>query len=174
MANPKDKRLRRLRELRRRSLRIAKRARIRRAKIVSRRHRRRARWLLRKIRHRRKVLSLSKKRRAGLVWYDGKQVAAWVADELDKAKRYGWRGYVVSGYRTPAYSEHLCYAMCGAPRCPGRCAGRSSNHSQGYFFPRGAVDVTDYARLQDICQKYHLRIHNALPRDRVHFSNSGQ
>jgi hypothetical protein len=131
--------------------------------------RKRANRLARIARHNRKVIG-----KQGLVWVNGKQVPTWIAEELKKARAYGWQGYVVSGYRTPAYSESLCYAMCGRPKCPGMCAGRSSNHSQGFVFPHGAVDVTDYYRLQSISQKHGLRIHNALPRDRVHFSNSGQ
>lgn len=170
MAKSKDPKIRAWRKLQRYYLRVADRALKRDADAVRRRYRRKANVLTRKIRHRRKVLG----KPPGLVWYDGKQVPSWIVEELEKAKRYGWRGHVVSGYRTPAYSETLCYRMCGRPRCPGMCAGRSSNHSQGYIYPRGAVDVTDYGTLYRICQQHKLRIKNRLPRDRVHFSSSGQ
>lgn len=131
--------------------------------------RKRANALARIARHNRNVLG-----KKGLVWVNGKQTPAWIAEELKKARSYGWRGVVVSGYRTPAYSEQLCYRICGRPRCPGLCAGRSSNHSQGFNYPQGAVDVTSYIHLQQICRQHNLRIHNALPRDLVHFSHSGQ
>lgn len=168
MAASKDPKIRAWRRLQRFYLRVADRAMRRGADDVKRRYRRRANRLTRKIRHQRKV-----RRRPGLVWYDGKQVASWIADDLDKARAHGWHGVVVSGYRTPAYSESLCYRMCGRPSCPGTCAGRSSNHSQGYIFPNGAVDVTDYYRLAEVAAQLGLRIKNRLPRDRVHFSNSG-
>lgn len=173
MPKSKDPKINWLRKLRRYYLRVAERAKKRRATAVYRRNRRKANRVLRTIRHRRRVLSI-RHRPPGLVWMDGKQVAAWVADELDKARRAGWRGYVVSGYRTPAYSERLCYGMCGAPRCPGRCAGRSSNHSQGYIYPHGAVDVTDWQTLDRLSHSLNLRIRNALPADRVHFSATGK
>jgi hypothetical protein len=173
MAPSKDPKIRAWRKVQRYYLRVIDRALKRDADAVRLRYRRKSNAITRRIRHRRKVLSVDKKRRQGLVWYDGKQVAAWIADDLDKARAAGWRGYVVSGYRTPAYSETLCYRMCGRPSCPGRCAGRSSNHSQGYIYPRGAVDVTDFLNLAWIAGRKGLRIQNRLPRDRVHFSSTG-
>ena len=140
---------------------------------VVRRNRGEAQAVLKKIRHRRRVLSLRKSRR-GLAWFDGKKVSAWIAVELQKARDAGrWKGYVVSGWRDPVYSEKLCYAMCGKPACPGLCAGRASNHS-GIEYPGGAVDVTDYQTLYDECTRLDLRIKNRLPIDRVHFSAGGR
>jgi hypothetical protein len=115
----------------------------------------------------------------GVTVYDGRTVAAWFVPYLNWARYVGhngvrWSGRLVSGFRTPAYSEHLCYAMCGAPRCPGRCAGRFTHHSQ-YIKPAGAVDVTDYIRfgwLMQFCP-YLPHIFNVLPNDRVHFSATG-
>jgi hypothetical protein len=109
--------------------------------------------------------------------FDGKTVAAWMVPILQKSRSTGWLGTVVSGVRTPDYSEHLCYAMCGRPFCSGRCAGRSSNHnmlaSQGK--PHGALDVSDYARFGRIQHQIGSPLVNHLgARDPVHFSVSGQ
>jgi hypothetical protein len=79
---------------------------------------------------------------------------------------------VTSGYRTPEYSTSLCIAMCGAPSCPGRCAGASSNHS-GKVYPAGAVDVTDYTRFGQIQPQIGSPLRNDLPIDPVHYSVSG-
>jgi len=184
MAKSKDPQIRRWRSVRRLKLRRADRARGRReaalksgkkakansALKVLRRNRTEASALLKKIRHRRKVLSGPK----GLVWFDGKKVPSWIADELQKARKAGrWKGYVVSGWRDPVYSEKLCYDMCGRAACPGKCAGRASNHS-GIYYPAGAVDVTDYTTLKRECARLELRIKNNLPVDLVHFSANGK
>lgn len=113
---------------------------------------------------------------------DGHQVPGWIAEILKAARNSGnWEGYVISGYRTPAYSESLCRAMCGAPSCPGRCAGRSSNHAcppSGKGSPyEGAVDVTDSAGLQRYCRAHNHPLHGngeMLPYDTPHFSNTGR
>lgn len=116
---------------------------------------------------------------AGKAFYDGRPVAAWMVPYMDFARHYqgpgrAWEGVLVSGLRDPVYSEHLCLAMCGAPRCPGRCAGRSSHHAQSVK-PNGAIDVTDYIRFGEIMERCPLKppIFNALPTDRVHFSAQG-
>lgn len=107
---------------------------------------------------------------------NGRAIPNWMIVWLDKSWAAGWRGYVASGVRTPEYSEQLCYAMCGAPFCPGRCAGRSSNHnmvaSQGY--PYGAIDVTDYYTFESVQFRIGSPLRNALPDDPVHFSVSGR
>lgn len=107
---------------------------------------------------------------------DGKPVARWIAKWVLKARKEGlWHGYVVSGYRSPEYSTSLCEAMCGAPTCPGRCAGASSNHS-GLKYPRGAVDV-DLAHRAEFAAamvKLGAPLKNGLPNsDPNHFSQSG-
>lgn len=178
-----------------RALKAAERARERRQAALKRGDREGAQSALRVIRRQRaKAQELLTKRRAvrrklrllqksahtqptndqvGLTWLDGKQVAAWIAHDLQIARENGWRGYVVSGYRSPEYSDWLCKQMCGRPSCPGRCAGRISNHS-GINYPHGAVDVTDYINLKHIAARHGLRIRNSLPRtDPVHFSASG-
>lgn len=123
------------------------------------------------------------RRKSGFKTLDGRICPAWIVDEvLLPARNSGvWNGSVVSGYRTPAYSEQLCYGICGAPTCPGRCAGRSTNHAcppDGKpIKPRGAVDVTDSAGLQRWCRAHGNPLHGngeMLPYDPVHFSSSGR
>lgn len=108
----------------------------------------------------------------GLTTFDGHTVAAWIAKWLKKSREHGWNGTVTSGYRTPEYSESLCQNMCGAPSCPGTCAGRSSNHS-GKDYPAGAVDVTDYNNFERIQFEIGSPLRNDLPYDPVHFSTNG-
>ncbi len=108
--------------------------------------------------------------------FDGRPVAAWMKPYLVWARNQGWRGTLNSGWRSPAYSEQLCRNICGAPSCPGRCAGRASNHA-GSVKPAGSLDVSDYARFGELMRRCPLepRIHNALgARDPVHFSHSGR
>lgn len=117
-----------------------------------------------------------------LVSFDGKTVPGWIANILSQARASGrWSGTVISGYRSPAYSESLCIAMCGAPTCPGRCAGRYSNHAcppDGKGTPyEGAVDVTDQFSLEAYCRSVGAPLYGggyALPLDTPHFSNSGR
>lgn len=115
----------------------------------------------------------------GVTNFDGRPVAKAVVPVLRWCREVGydgerWHGGVVSGYRTPAYSEQLCFQMCGRPSCPGRCAGRATNHA--YATPdRFAVDVSDYINFARIVAHCPIKphIHNALPNDLVHFSPSG-
>lgn len=119
----------------------------------------------------------------GFATFDGHTVPAWIVHEVcEPARKSGmWKGSVISGYRTPAYSESLCRAMCGAPQCPGRCAGRATNHAcppDGKpLKPRGAIDVTDSAGLQRWCRAHGNPLHGNgefLPYDTPHFSASGR
>jgi hypothetical protein len=111
--------------------------------------------------------------RDGLITIDGRQVATEVGREVLRIRAAGrWRGVVVSGYRTPAYSERLCYGMCGRPQCPGRCAGRATNHARKGG-RNGAVDVTDYYTFRAECKRLGSWLENHLPQDLVHFSDSG-
>jgi peptidoglycan hydrolase-like protein with peptidoglycan-binding domain len=111
---------------------------------------------------------------AGVATFDNKPVAAWMKPYLDWARAHGWQGQLNSGYRTPEYSEHLCYGICGAPRCSGTCAGRSSHHSIRVK-PGGSIDVTDYVKFGELMRQcpYSPRIFNNLPNDRVHYSSTG-
>ena len=101
---------------------------------------------------------------------DGKKVN-W----LQKSVERGWDGRLSSAYRSPEYSESLCRNMCGAPSCPGRCAGRASNHS-GSAYPGGAIDVyPEYAQFEAIQKQIGSPLQNQLDdRDPVHFSVSGR
>ena len=124
----------------------------------------------------RKAAKLAAAPRAGVAKFDNRPVAAWLKPYLDWARANGWQGTVNSGWRDPAYSERLCQAMCGQPSCPGKCAGRSSNHS-GSTPGRGAVDVSDYVTFGRLMQRcpHSPRIFNALgAQDPVHFSASGR
>jgi hypothetical protein len=124
----------------------------------------------------RKGAKLSSAPRAGVATFDGKPVAAWLKPYLVWARNNGWQGTLNSGWRDPAYSEQLCRNICGAPTCPGRCAGKTSNHA-GSVKPAGAVDVSDYGKFGELMRRCPIepRIFNALgARDPVHFSASGR
>lgn len=100
-------------------------------------------------------------------------IANWIIPWLERSWDAGWRGPVTSGYRSPEYSQQLCYQICGAPSCPGTCAGVTSNHTQ-YMQPGGAVDVGDYVTFARIQPLIGSPLRNALPADPVHFSASGR
>lgn len=109
----------------------------------------------------------------GVVNYNGKPVAAWIAAYFPRLRQSGWDGCITSGYRDPKYSEQLCYDKCGAPSCPGVCAGKTSNHS-GRIFPAGAIDVCSPSSFQAALDKHpEVPLKNDLPSDLVHFSFSG-
>ena len=140
-------------------------------------HRRRVRrGLKRRIKRRRDVARnhVQAVRASGVTYYDGRPVAKWIVPYMEWARRNGWSGRLVSGWRDPLYSERLCYGMCGRPTCPGRCAGRGSAHSQSAF-GSGAIDVSDYIRFGQLMARCPLnpKLTNHLPNDRVHFSRSG-
>lgn len=111
---------------------------------------------------------------AGVGHFDGKPVANWLIPYLKWARQHGWSGRLESGYRTPAYSESLCFDMCGAPTCSGKCAGKGSHHSQTVK-PKGAIDVTNAAQFGQVIARcpFSPKIFNALPSDQVHFSATG-
>ena len=116
-----------------------------------------------------------------LTTFDAHTVPTWIASILQEARNaHAWSGSVISGYRSPAYSTSLCEAMCGAPTCPGRCAGANSNHScppthTGIPY-EGAVDVTDPYGLESYCRSHGKPLYGggyALPSDINHFSHTG-
>lgn len=107
-----------------------------------------------------------------VVTFDGKSCVEWIAHDLYAARQHGWAGQLVSGYRSPEYSEQLCYGICGRPSCPGTCAGRSSNHCRTGD-GQGAADITDYINGERILYQIGSRLHNSLPYDLVHMSASG-
>lgn len=114
------------------------------------------------------------------------KVAAWMVGAakgpdgrkvnwLLRSRNKGWDGELSSGWRSPEYSESLCRAMCGAPSCPGRCAGRSSNHSQTGPPNWGAIDVKSYSTFGRIQREIGSPLKNELDyRDPVHFSYTGR
>lgn len=115
----------------------------------------------------------------GVTTFDGVRVARWLVPYLKRARATGrWHGRLVSGFRDPAYSEKLCYRMCGRPRCPGKCAGRSSRHC-GSRKPEGAIDVSDYYAFGRAVHGWKPKngwpiIFNSLgAQDPVHFSAYG-
>lgn len=179
MARSKNSRINRLRAARRKALRQLKRALDRGASLkVIHRLRGRAQADLAAIRKQRELdrhphPPVDKN---GVTHFDGVPVAKWLVPYLQWARDHGWQGRLVSGYRDPAYSESLCRRMCGRPSCPGRCAGRASNHS-GSSKPHGAIDVSAYWQFASVIRRcpYQPHIFNALPRtDPVHFSASGR
>lgn len=152
---------------------------------------RRQTWLAKKHRYLQLILSRRQRKKAkwihdhpqeqypttGVTEFDGHTCAAWIVhDILAPARDRGyWNGYVISGWRDPAYSESLCRAMCGQPSCPGTCAGRDSRHSQSAK-PDGAVDVTDPGGLISYCRHAGIEFHGngeVLPYDKPHCSTWG-
>lgn len=126
--------------------------------------------------HRQAKKERDKIKKKGIANFDGKSVPLWCVPWLEKARNRGWRGVVVSGIRTPQHSVALCQAMCGAPACPGKCAGVNSNHNATapVVDGEGALDVSDYVKFGQEMRELGAPLRNALPRDLVHFSRSGQ
>ena len=110
----------------------------------------------------------------GVGTFDGIPVAKTAIPVLRWCRANGWQGKLVSGFRDPAFSESLCIRMCGRPSCPGKCAGRASNHS-GSTPDRFALDVSDFQNFAVVVARCPIRpkVFNALPNDLVHFSPSG-
>ena len=110
----------------------------------------------------------------GVTKFDNRPVAKWLAPYLEFARKNGWTGTLSSGFRTPEESEEECFKLCGAPSCPGTCAGVTSNHG-GKTKPQGALDVTDFESFGRLMAECPLdpRIFNDLPNDHVHFSATG-
>jgi hypothetical protein len=105
----------------------------------------------------------------GAVGPDGKQVN-W----LQKSVEEGWDGDLNSGWRSPERSEEICFEMCGAATCSGKCGGRTSNHSQIGPPNWGAIDVQDFTRFGEIQRRIGSPLKNALPEDLVHYSFTGR
>ncbi len=131
--------------------------------------------LAKKVEHLEKEKDREPSPTSGVATFDGKQVPAWMVPWLEKSRKAGWGGYVISGWHSPAYSTSLCIAMCGAPTCPGRCAGAGSNHS-GSTYPAGAidVDVAHASQFESIQFKIGSPLRNYLAYDPNHFSVSGR
>ena len=111
-----------------------------------------------------------------IVTFDGKPCAAWIARDLHRIRELGWDGFMLSGYRTPAYSISLCRAICGQPSCPGRCAGAASNHAK-FVEPEGAADLDPghLSQALSLLRRIGSPLHNAIgPSDPNHVSASGR
>jgi hypothetical protein len=119
-----------------------------------------------------------------LVELEGHPMPWWVAREIKRARRNGWRGVVLSGYRTDR--EQLAAAARYAaslgqtieqvyPHGP-----LASNHC-GRSWPAGAVDVTQPADLAEALHERPLPWHGRRLtwavdvgfNDRAHFSRDG-
>lgn len=121
------------------------------------------------LRQHRRAFERSQQPTSGVGSFDSKPVAVWMIPILISARNNGWGGTLTSGYRSPEYSEQLCYGICDAPVCPGRCAGRTSNHTKNVK-PEGAVDVSDPAGFAQA----QSTLRNALgAADPWHYSVSG-
>lgn len=112
-----------------------------------------------------------------IVTFDSKPCVEDLAYWLYRARTEGaggqkWLGVLVSGWRSPEYSEQLCFGICNHPTCPGLCAGRTSNHTK-LTYPGPAGDITDYIRGEEVLIDLGSGYFNNLPRDLVHMSHSG-
>lgn len=103
----------------------------------------------------------------GVGSFDGVPVARWIIPYLQYARKNGWKGTVQSGYRTYAKQYDIYYVQKIRPAAkPG-----TSNH-EGSEFPRGAVDVTEWAQLNEILKRKPggSKLKWAGMVDKVHFS----
>lgn len=122
-----------------------------------------------------KLSARSLAQRNGTTVIDGYPVANWIAVQVLWARENGWRGKVLSGYRTPEHSEQVCLQMYHRTSVPGKCAGRSSNHV-GLVPPFGAVDVSEPGQFAACMRRspHKPSLCNALPAtDPRHFSHTG-
>lgn len=101
------------------------------------------------------------------VTFDGHPIAPWIAPILQYARRVGWKGHVVSGYRSFAEQTRIFNSGVRPAAKPG-----SSNHEK-LKYPGGAVDVTDPQELSTILlhSQYATVLVYAGAKDPVHFSH---
>lgn len=104
---------------------------------------------------------------SGVVSFEGKKVAAWIAPALRYGRTHGWKGQVTSGFRSYADQKRIYDSGVRPAAKPG-----TSNH-EGADFPRGAVDVSDAAQLAEILRRspYGRKLIYAGAKDPVHFSH---
>lgn len=102
----------------------------------------------------------------GVVNFEGKPVAAWIAPILRRARQAGWRGTVTSGVRSLAEQTRIYNSGVRPAARPG-----TSNHEMTGF-PGGAVDVTEAEQLDRILRRLGIvSLRWAGAKDRVHFSH---
>jgi hypothetical protein len=99
--------------------------------------------------------------------FDGHPVAPWIAPILQYARRMGWKGHVVSGYRSLAEQTRIFNSGVRPAAKPG-----TSNHEK-LKYPGGAVDVTSPQELSTILlhSQYATVLVYAGAKDPVHFSH---
>lgn len=109
-----------------------------------------------------------------------KPIAKWIVPILKWAVAHGWKGEVVSGYRTD--SEQIAAATkyaaeLGVPVLHEYPDGPLASNHCGTTYPKGAVDVTEAAELNSILHSYPnsptlIWAENTIE-DGVHFSSNG-
>lgn len=108
----------------------------------------------------------------GVVTFDGKPVAAWVAAALTFARSTGkWKGTLTSGYRSDAEQTQIYNSGVRPAAVPRSLGGPGSNH-EGDVFPEGAADVTDAQGLSNALKgsPWEDLLVWAGSKDPVHFS----
>lgn len=103
----------------------------------------------------------------GVVNFDGKPVAAWIAQALQYARGHGWKGSVTSGYRSYADQQRIYNSGVRPAAKPG-----TSNHEMTAF-PGGAADVSLAQQLSQVLSHspYAGKLVWAGGKDPVHFSH---
>lgn len=108
--------------------------------------------------------------------FDGKPVASWIHVRLTWARRHGWSGRLVSGYRTNAEQRRLYDEWRRGERAGPVAKPGFSNH-EGRRYPRGACDVTEPEELERVLQQLPTSSRPLVPfgpGDRPHFSATGR
>lgn len=108
---------------------------------------------------------------SGVSVFDGHPVARWIVPVLKWARANGWKGHVISGYRTIAQQREACAHTTGP------CAEPGKSEHQSTTFPGGAVDVTDYQTLASLVSRYPgpgpTLTQATFANDPGHFSGNG-
>ena len=109
-------------------------------------------------------------------WIDGVRVAPWIHARLLWARRKGWQGRVVSGWRSSQEQRALWESFQRGER-PGPVARPGESNHEGLRWPRGAVDVTQPEVLAAVLEdqpRHWRKLRWYGPGDRWHFSSSGR
>lgn len=101
--------------------------------------------------------------------WSGKPLAAWIASELEVARKLGWQGQVNSGYRSDAEQAVIYRSGVRPAAVPKSMGGQGSRHS-GKNYPLGAVDVSEAPQLARILARMGSPLKYAGSKDPVHFS----
>jgi hypothetical protein len=108
----------------------------------------------------------------GLVAFDNKPVASWIAPILDYARQHGWQGSLNEGYRTDRQQAGIYNSGVRPAAVPVSLGGGGSNH-EGKGWPAGAVDVSQAQQLSNILSRspYKGLLVWAGAKDPPHFSH---